>query len=154
GGYSFGQRSAIADAGGAAIADEIEIEGFEIGSEAGLIEIFGDDFRAWREARLDPGLALEPFLDGLLCQQSGADHDRRIRGISATGDGGDHNCAALHFGGLAANLNARLFRRRIFEGVAEVLPDFGECEAILWALRPGHGWHNACEIEFERVGEQ
>jgi hypothetical protein len=38
------------------------------------------------EARLDPGLALEAALDGLLREEPGADHDSRVRGVRARSD--------------------------------------------------------------------
>ena len=50
------QRAGIADAGGAAEADEVEAELVEILLQAGLLEIFGDDLRAGRERGLHPRL--------------------------------------------------------------------------------------------------
>ena len=50
------QRAGIADAGGAAEADEVEAERVEILLQAGLVEIFGDHLRARRERGLHPRL--------------------------------------------------------------------------------------------------
>src|SRR6185312_16864536 len=43
GGDCFGERSAVADAGSAAVSDEVEVESVQEGSESGLVEVFGDD---------------------------------------------------------------------------------------------------------------
>ena len=51
------QRPAVADAGRAAVADEVEAELLEVRHEARLREVLGDDLRAGREARLHPRLA-------------------------------------------------------------------------------------------------
>jgi len=44
--HDFGQRAGVADAGGAAVADEVKAERIEVGGEAGLVEIIHDDFGA------------------------------------------------------------------------------------------------------------
>ena len=51
------QRAGVADAGGAAEADEIEAELVEVGLQAGLVEIGGDDLRSGRQRGLHPRLA-------------------------------------------------------------------------------------------------
>ncbi len=52
----FIERTGIADAGRAAIADEVEAELVEILLQAGIGEIFADDLRAGRERGLHPRL--------------------------------------------------------------------------------------------------
>src|SRR3546814_6204642 len=47
------ERPRIADAGGAAIADEVEAERVEIVGQPGLVEIIGNDLAARRERGLD-----------------------------------------------------------------------------------------------------
>ena len=84
--HVFGKRTAIADARRAAVADERKAEHVEVLLQAGFEQIVGDDFRARREAGLDPGLAREPALDGLLREQARAEHDGRVRRIRARGD--------------------------------------------------------------------
>ncbi len=74
----LGQRSRIADAGGAAIADEIEAEPVERLLQAGLVEIVGDHLRARRERGLDPRLDAQASLHRVLGQQAGGDHHVRI----------------------------------------------------------------------------
>ena len=48
------QRPGIADAGGAAVADEVEAELVEVALEVGLLEVVGDDPGARGERGLDP----------------------------------------------------------------------------------------------------
>ena len=131
------QRTAVADAGGAAVADQVEFQLFEIRHEAGVVQIIGHDFRSRRETRLHPGLGLQPLLDRLLGEQTGRDHHRRIRGVGATGDGGDHHGAVLNgrlrsigrdFGGL----------RRRSQSIEEILLHVRQIDAILRPLRTGH----------------
>src|SRR5262249_39085855 len=68
--------------------------------EAGLGEVVGDDARARRERGLDPRAHGEAALDRLLGEEPGAEHDARVRGVGARGDGGDDDVAvadlALH----------------------------------------------------------
>ena len=65
-----GQRAGIADAGRAAVADEVEAELVEIRLQAGLVQIIGDDARAGRERGLDQRIDLQAALDGLLREQA------------------------------------------------------------------------------------
>ena len=52
------QRAGVPDAGGAAVADEVELELVQVLVEPGLLQVLGDHGRARRERGLDPGLAL------------------------------------------------------------------------------------------------
>src|SRR5579872_1073222 len=87
----FFQRTAVADARRAAVADQLEAEFVEIFSQASGFEIISYDFRSWREAGFYPGLAVQATLDSLFCNQAGAKHQRRVRGICAAGNGGDND---------------------------------------------------------------
>ena len=87
----FRDRAAVADAGGAAVADGVESELFEWLGELGLVEVVGDDSATWCEAGLDPRLAAEASCDGVLSQQPGGDHHAGVAGVGATGDGGNHH---------------------------------------------------------------
>ena len=49
------ERAGIADAGRAAVADDLEAELVEVGLQAGLVEVIGDDARAGRERGFDRG---------------------------------------------------------------------------------------------------
>ena len=53
-GHVGGERAGVADAGGAAVADDVEAQLFEIGQQAGLLVVVGDDARAGSERGLDP----------------------------------------------------------------------------------------------------
>ena len=72
------QRTGIADARRAAVADEVETEFVEERLQTGLVQIIGDDARAGRERRLDGGIDRESALDGLFREQTGGQHDARI----------------------------------------------------------------------------
>ena len=87
------ERSGIADAGGAAEADEIVAELVEILLQAGLVEILGDHLRAGRERGLDPRLDGQALRHRLARQQAGAHHHARIRRVGARRDRRDHHVA-------------------------------------------------------------
>ena len=53
------QRPGVADAGGAAVADEVEAQLLEVGRQARLVVVVGDDLGPGRQRRLDPRLAGE-----------------------------------------------------------------------------------------------
>ena len=54
------ERAGVADAGRAAVADELEAERVEVGGQAGLVEILGDHLAAGGERGLHPGLRRQP----------------------------------------------------------------------------------------------
>ena len=83
------ERSAVADAGRAAVAHHVEAELLEVRHETGFVEVFRHDHRAGGEAGLHPWTLLETRLDGLPGQEARSDHHRRIRGVRATRDRGD-----------------------------------------------------------------
>ena len=88
-----GQGAGVADAGRAAVADQVEPELVEVRVEPGVAEIVGDDLGARGQAGLHPRFRLQPALDGLLRQDAGRDHHRGIRGVGAARDRGDHDRA-------------------------------------------------------------
>ena len=153
----FGQRAGIADAGGAAEADEVEAELVEIGLQPGLRQIFADHLAARRERRLHPRLGLQPLRQGVAGEQPGADHHARVGGVGAGGDRRDHHVAMADIeggavdrhalGDLAALLELAVERRD------ETLLGVAEEHAVLRALRSGERRLDAVEIEGERVGE-
>ena len=87
------QRAGIADAGGAAVADEVEAELVERLLQAGGFEIVGDDLAAGRERGLHPRLDREPLGDRVAGQQAGGDHHAGVGGVGAGGDRGDDHVA-------------------------------------------------------------
>src|SRR5208282_5790852 len=90
-----GQRATVADAGGAAVADDVEAQLVEIGQQASLLVVVGDHARARRERGLDPRRNGEAFFDGFLRKQAGGDHHRWVRRVRATGDGGNNDGAMI-----------------------------------------------------------
>ena len=60
------QGPRIADAGGAAVAHQIEAQGIERRLQARLAQILGHHLGAGREGGLHPGLDLQAALQGLL----------------------------------------------------------------------------------------
>src|SRR3546814_6933269 len=78
----------MADAGRAAVADQVEPNGVQILGQAGAVEIVGDDLGTRREAGLDPGLAVEAALPRLARHQSRRDEHGGVGCVGAAGDGG------------------------------------------------------------------
>ena len=93
-----GERAAVADAGGAAVADEVEAERVQRLEQAGALEVVGDHPRPGREAGLDVVGGAHAALDGALGEQARADHHRRVRGVRARGDRRDHHRAVAQPG--------------------------------------------------------
>src|SRR5207249_4472744 len=83
----------IADAGGAAIADEVEAQAIKLLLKARRLEIFADHLAAGGEGRLDPWLDLQSGLDGVAGKQAGGHHHAWVGGVGAGGDGGDDDIA-------------------------------------------------------------
>ena len=108
------QRAGVADARRAAVADEVEAELLEVRRQARALEVLGDDLRARGERGLHPRLDLEPALDGVLGQQAGAEHDRRVRGVGARGDRRDHHVPVVELGlGAVGERDLRLDRHAV-----------------------------------------
>ena len=103
---NFGpQRTAIANASRAAITNDVETDGFEGSEQPRVLKIASDDTRAWREARLHPGLGNEPTLRRSLRDEAGTQHDTWIRCIGARCDCRNHHRAVFQLYGFAVNQN-------------------------------------------------
>jgi len=89
------ERAGVADAGGAAVADDLEAELVEVGLQAGLVEVIGDDARAGRKRSLHRAIHGQAALDRLLREQSRREHDGGIAGVRATRDRRDEDAAVL-----------------------------------------------------------
>ncbi len=76
--YRVRQRPGVADAGCAAIADEVEAEFVQIVLEATHFQIVSDDFGTRRQRCLDPGLGTQSLLDRFLGDQACGHHNARI----------------------------------------------------------------------------
>ena len=96
---------------------------------------------------------MQAALDGFFREQAGAEHQRRIRGVGAAGDGGDDHGAVGEIEFVAVVLHADVLWRRAAERFFEGRFRLRQRNAVLRALRSGHGGHDCGEIEFEAVGE-
>ena len=94
-GDRVGQRAGVADAGGAAVADQIEAERLEIVHEAGLAQVVGHHLGARGQRGLDVGRRLQAAGAGVAREQAGAEHHARIGGVGAAGDRGDDDVTVL-----------------------------------------------------------
>ena len=101
------QRAGVADAGGAAVADRLKPSASRSGGQAGLVQIFGDHLRARGQRGLHPGLRLQPLGVRLARHQAGGHQHRRVGGVGAGGDRGDHHVAMGQLVVLALDLDRR-----------------------------------------------
>ena len=67
--------------------------GCALAQQAGRLQVLGHRTRARAEAGLYVGGGLEALGDGLLGEQAGGEHDARVGGVGAGGDGGDDDVA-------------------------------------------------------------
>ena len=89
------QRSGVADAGRAPVADQVEPELVEVFVQARPLQVLGHDLGARRQRGLDPRLDRQPALDGVAGEDPGAEHHRRVRGVRAARDRRDHDMAVV-----------------------------------------------------------
>ena len=92
------QGTGVADAGGAAVAHDVEAEPVQIRLQAGLVEVIADDTRAWGEGGFHHGVHAQTAFDGFFGQQSRREHDAGVGRVGATGDGGDEDAAVTEVG--------------------------------------------------------
>ena len=137
------QRSGVADAGGAAEADQLVAERVEIVLEARGLEVVGHDLRAGGERGLDPRLGAQSLGVRVAGDQAGGDHHGRVGGVVAVFDVeiatevGGHGHRVLD--GLVGLVGGR--------GLLEHVLRLGQQDAVLWALRAGDGRHDRAEVE-------
>ena len=99
--HRFWQWAAVADAGCAAIANGMKAKRLEMGRQAGLVQVFGDDFGAGRQACFDIRFGTQPARMRFSGQQAGGDHHRGIAGVGAGCNRGDHHRTMLEFDAVA-----------------------------------------------------
>ena len=165
--HLVGQRSAVADAGRAAVADKVEPELLEIGEQAALGQILGHDLRSRGEAGLHPGTPGQAAFHRLLGQQTGANHDARIRGVGAARDGGDDDGAMIELAGDGrrrlrhrhrdASAGRRLRRlprlgEHLVQRALELALGVLQGNAILRPPRAGEARLDAGQIELDHLG--
>ena len=127
------ERPRVADAGRAAVADEVEAELLERLGQPGAVEVFGDDLRAGRQRGLHPRLAAQAARERVAREDPRADHHRRVRGVGAAGDRGDHDVAVVELEGLAVDAS-RCARCRC--AAASPSPPAGSCGCASAGRRP------------------
>ena len=81
--HRFGQRTRIADAGRAAVTDNIETKLFEIRQQSRFREIFMHHFGTGRHARFHVRLYLQTFLHRFFSDETRAHHHGRIARVRA-----------------------------------------------------------------------
>lgn len=87
------QRAGVADAGGAAVADHVETQFFQVGEHAGLAQVIGDHARARPERGLHPWLRFQTLGCRMTRKQAGTQHHCRVGGVGARRDCGDDHRA-------------------------------------------------------------
>ena len=152
----FGKRARIADAGGAAIADEVETDRVEIRAETACIEIVGHHLASGGKAGFDPWLAIEPERARLAGDQAGGDQHRGIGSIGAAGDRGNHHVPVADVIVGARHGHARVVRFLVggLELGVELIVDLAQRHPVLRPAWASDARHDTREVEFERVGEQ
>ena len=156
-----GQGAGVADAGGAAVADEVEAQLVQERREAGAVEVAGHGAAAGGEAGLDPRRGGQALLHRLLGEEAGPDHHRRVGGVGAAGDGGDRHRAGLERERLAVHghVHGLVVRAGAVgdQSVGEVLPELAghgaELHPVLRAPRAGEARHDGGQVELERLVE-
>ena len=154
--HGIGQRTAVADAGRAAVADRVEPEGVQRLIESRLGEVFGDNAAPRREARLDPRLAGETLRDGIACEQPGSEHHRRIARVGAARDGRDDDGTVGDLAWLVALHRDRRGRLSLAEADSLLLPrglHVLQEDTVLRAFWSRHRRDDGREIEFQFGGE-
>ena len=176
------QRAAVADAGRAAVADEVEAELVEVLGQSGAVEVLGHDLRARRQRGLHPRLDLQALLHGVAGEQAGAEHHRGVGGVGAARDRRDHDVAVVELGLGAVGerqLGLQSTRRRWYgwrpgrwRGTIRRAPrprrsrwagspgrrartpasSSSQRHAVLGPLRPGDARHDGREVELQHVG--
>ena len=156
-GDDFRQRTGVADAGRAAIADQIEADLVEILLQAGVGEVFADNLRARRQRGLHPRLRLQALGDGVARQQAGGDQHARVRGVGARRDGRDDDVAVAEIIVRAIDGEPLMLLGTLaivgFHRLREARADLAKRQATFGTLRAGHRRHDRAEVELQRVGE-
>ena len=87
------ERAGVADAGRAAVADDLEAELVEVRLEVGGLEVILHNAGAGSERGLHGGIDAEAAAGGFFCEEAGADHHAWVAGVCAAGDGSDQDRA-------------------------------------------------------------
>ena len=147
----------MADTGGAAVADDVELQRLKVGHDAGGLQVVGDHPGAGGEAGLDVGLDLQARLHRLLRQQAGADHHAGVGGVGAGGDGGDDHGAVGHLqllghghaAGGAAERRQVVLAELVLEDLVEGVLHLEERHPVLGPARAGHARFDPAHVELQ-----
>ena len=96
-----GDVTGVTDTGHATVTDDGVTQLVEVGLESGLFQVPGDNTGTGGERGLDVGLDGQTSLDGLLGEDTSSQHDGRVRGVGARGDGRDDDVTVGHLDLLA-----------------------------------------------------
>ncbi|MNX49065.1 hypothetical protein D3C86_796600 [compost metagenome] len=138
-----GQGTGVADAGGAAIANDIEAHGGQVVQQAGALQVAGGGGRAGAQGRLDPWRHREARLARLASQEPRRHQQPRVRGVGAAGDGGDRD-------GVPGQGAARRPGRKTLIGQDGFRVAVGV--QILRPLRSGHMHLHAVQRDLDHAG--
>ena len=155
-GYGLRQGAGIADAGGAAVAHDVETQFLQIFEEPCFLQVVRGGQGTGCQGGLDPGLRAQSFFHGLLGYQAGGDHHRGVGGVGAGRDGGNDYAAIVQFHVLA--VDARLDRPAAlnaclgFQGFQIALEHrlgFPQLDTVLGTLGTGDAGHDGGNIQLK-----
>ena len=152
---SLRQGPRIADAGGAAVAHQIESQRIERGLQARLAQILGHHLGAGRKGGLHPRFDLQATLQGLFRHQARPQHDRRVGGVGTGGDGGDDHRAMTDFLVRSGQRNPRIDGRRTalqLQGRIEGRGHLRHGHPVLGPFGPGQARNHGGQVQRQRVG--
>ena len=146
------QRTAVADAGRAAKADQLVAEAVEVRGEASQVEVARHDARAGGQARLDVLRHAEARLDRLARQQPRGHHHGRVRRVRAARDGRNHDGAVAQLDLAAVEAKARLSDAVLAVGgheLGKVAPGLGQVQQVLRPLGTGHSRPYSADVQID-----
>ena len=91
------ERAGVADAGRAAVADDVEAELLQVRGQARLVVVVGDNLGTGSHGGLDPRLGGQALVDGVAGQQCGGQHHGRVGRVGAGRDRGDRHRTVVQF---------------------------------------------------------
>ena len=148
------QRAGVADAGGAAITDEVEADGVEVFLKASGVQVFRHDLASGGQRGFHPRLAGQAKCAGLAGDKARTDHHIGVRGVGARRDRGNHHLARGHR--VAFALDGDFHALRALEGAFHFLGKrgfrIGQRQEVLRALGARDGGHDGAHVEMQGRG--
>ncbi len=166
------QRTAVADAGRASIADEIKAECVQTVLQSSRSEVIGHDPGTRSETGLHTILDLQPERNRVAGHQSGCDHHIRVAGVRAARNSGDHHRPIReHFLTRSTPGIDRIFPKthrnrlsgigfgpakpalcnRSLQQLIEFPLEIRQVDAVLRALWARYAGHNRTEVQIEHI---